>query len=402
MRILVTDGDNRAALAVTRALGRRGHHVVVADRRSPALAQMSRYCAGRATYPDPAIDADGFVAALLDTVRAESIDVLLPVADITTTLVTENRARFEALCRLPVASAEAVTRAADKVEIMRTATRLGVPIPATVYLEAGEDPVARAAGLSWPLVIKPRRSRLRTAAGWLSCTVSYASTPDELRRQVAAVPAEGFPLILQERIEGPGLGVFMCYKRGALVAVFSHRRLREKPPSGGVSVLSESVPVRQDAREYAQRLLDDLGWQGIAMVEFKVDSRDDVPRLMEINGRFWGSLQLAIDSGIDFPSILLETLTEAPPAAVPSYRFGVRNRWLWGDFDALLLQLFSTRGSAPGRGRLTAIVDFLRLWQPALHYENPKWSDLGPWWYESRQWLRAAVAGVSPRRGSTR
>ena len=398
MRVLVTDGDNRAALAVTRALGRRGHHVVVADRRSPALAQMSRYCATRATYPNPAVDTDGFVTALLETIRVESIDVLLPVADITTMLVTEHRERFEALCRLPVASAEAVTRAADKVEIMRTATRLGVPIPATVYLVAGDDPVAGAAGLSWPIVVKPRRSRLRTASGWVSCTVSYAATPAELRRQVAAVPAEGFPLILQERIEGPGLGVFMCYKRGALVAVFSHRRLREKPPSGGVSVLSESVPVRQDARDCAQRLLDDLRWQGIAMVEFKVDARDDVPRLMEINGRFWGSLQLAIDAGIDFPSILLETLTEAPPTAVPSYRFGVRNRWLWGDFDALLLQLFSSRGSAPGHGRLGAIVEFLRLWQPALHYENPKWSDLGPWRYESRQWIRSALAGVTPRR----
>ena len=40
------------------------------------------------------------------------------------------------------------------------------------------------------------------------------------------------------------------------------------------------------------------------MVEFKLDARDGVAKLMEINGRFWGSLQLAVDAGVDFPAIL--------------------------------------------------------------------------------------------------
>jgi predicted ATP-grasp superfamily ATP-dependent carboligase len=391
MRVLVTDGNNRAALAVTRSLGRRGHHVIVAERRSPALAQTSRYCSGTATYPDAAVDPDGFVSALLEIVRHERIDVLLPVADITTTLVTERRAAFEAHCRLPVADAAAIRTAADKVAILQAAERLDVPIPRTVLVEQDADPVARAAGLAYPIVVKPRRSRLRTPNGWVSCSVSYAETPEQLRRQAAQTPAEGFPLILQERIDGDGLGVFMCYKQGACVAVFSHRRLREKPPSGGVSVLSESVPVREDARAYAQRLLDDLRWQGIAMVEFKHDTRDGVPRLMEINGRFWGSLQLAIDAGVDFPAILLETLSDAPPQPVPSYRYGVRNRWLLGDFDALLLRLGTPRAT----GRLRALAAFLLPWQPGLRYENPRWSDLRPWWFEAREWLRTAVAGAT-------
>jgi predicted ATP-grasp superfamily ATP-dependent carboligase len=387
MRVLITDGDNRAALAITRSLGRAGHHIVVGERRTPSLAQTSRYCAGRAIYPDPSADAGAFIASLLETVRRERIDVLLPVTDITTILVTEHRAAFEAHCRLPVADAAAVATAADKVAILQTAQQLGVPTPATVLLEHGDDPVAHAASLSWPIVVKSRRSRLRTAAGWVSCSVGYARTPDELRRLAAATPAEGYPLILQERLEGEGLGVFMCYKRGTCVAVFSHRRLREKPPSGGVSVLSESVPVREDAREYAKRLLDHLGWQGIAMVEFKRDSRDDVPRLMEINGRFWGSLQLAIDAGVDFPAILLDTLDDAPARPIPAYRYGVRNRWLLGDFDALLLRVRGSR-VAGGPGRLRAIAAFLLPWQPGMHYENPRFSDLRPWWYEARQWIR--------------
>jgi hypothetical protein len=86
---------------------------------------------------------------------------------------------------------------------------------------------------------------------------------------------------------------------------------------------------------------------------------------------------------------------------VPSYRYGVRNRWLWGDFDSLLLRLFSGRG-LPSPDRLSAIREFLRFWGRDLHYENPKWNDLRPWWYETRQWIRQAAAGLAPRRQGSR
>jgi predicted ATP-grasp superfamily ATP-dependent carboligase len=176
------------------------------------------------------------------------------------------------------------------------------------------------------------------------------------------------------------------------VAVFGHRRLREKPPTGGVSVLSESIAIPDDALGYASRLLEELQWQGVAMVEFKVDSRDGVPKLMEVNGRFWGSLQLAIDAGVDFPNILLATLDDAPVPPAPPYRAGVRNRWFWGDFDSLLLQLRARQSAADSwREKAKAVGRFLRLWQRDLHYENPKLSDLRPWLFETSQWMRQAT-----------
>lgn len=399
MRVLVTDGENRAALAVTRSLGRRGHHVVVGERRGSALAQVSRYCGGRVTYPDPAIDEGRFVGALLDAVRDQRIDVLIPVADITTMLAAEHRGELEQYCQVPVAPANAIARAADKAQTLQSAIRLGVPIPRTVFVRDSSDVDGSAHALSYPVVVKPRVSRLRTASGWISSSVRYARTRDELVQTIRATSPEGFPLILQERIEGPGLGVFMCYKQGTPVAMFSHRRIREKPPTGGVSVLSESVALCPEPERYARALLDDLKWQGVAMVEFKLDRADGRPKLMEINGRFWGSLQLAVDAGVDFPAILLETLNDAPPQPPPPYRVGVRNRWLWGDVDSLLLQLGGRNGAgASSPGRLQALLDFLQLWQRDLYYENPKLSDLGPWWHETAEWLRRAAAGPSGRR----
>lgn len=396
MRVFVTDGDNRATLAVTRSLGAAGHDVVVGEKRTPALAQTSRYCSERVCYPDPVRQSDSFIAFLIDFVREQQIEVLLPVSDIATFLVTEHRDQFDPGCAIPFASAANVAAAADKVGLHETARRLGVPVPHGVTVH---DPhTVPAVPFEFPVVIKPWKSRVRTAHGWRSSAVSYARDRGELVHDIASRAAHEFPLMIQERIVGPGQGVFACFHHGTPIAVFAHRRVLERPPWGGVSVISESVPVDPTAETFALRLLSDLSWHGVAMVEFKQDLRDGQPKLMEINGRFWGSLQLAIDSGVDFPSLLVEQTRRVEPRPQPPYQVGTRTRWLWGTVDSLMLTLLRF-GREPHRvpgGRRRVVGEFLKFWGPHLHYDNPKWGDLGPFLHETRARLMPTPADDSP------
>ncbi len=387
MRILVTDGDNRAALAVTRSLGRAGHEVIVGASHLSALAQASRYCVERVSYPDPIRKPDRFIEAVIDLASAHRAGCIVPIADITTFMITAHRHRFEPRCSVPFAAASAIERAADKIDILDTAAGLGLPVPRGVVVPRAE--AVPDHDIPFPLVVKPWRSRIRTAGGWESTSVSYAATPAALERDLRGRGDHEFPVMLQERIEGPGIGVFACYRAGRPVALFSHRRLRERPPWGGVSVLCESVAFPNVAGNHAIRLLNEIGWCGVAMVEFKVDGRDNQPKLMEVNGRFWGSLQLAIDAGVDFPRILVEPAT----VEVPEYRTGVRNRWLWGDVDALLQTMHRWDGPADRRPpRANAFWQFMKWTGSDLHYDNPKWDDPWPFAVETAQRL-GVVAG---------
>lgn len=392
MKVLVTDGSTRPALAITRSLGRAGHTVLVAEQRTPALAQTSRFCSARIVHPDPSRDEAGATEALAEAVRAHGVEVLVPVTDIAVSLVTRHREVFEPACRVPFASADRVALANDKAQLMRTAGRLGVPIPQSWYLERPGDSIP--SDVPFPIVVKPHRSRVRTAQGWLACGVRHASDAQGLDADLRRRAPEEFPLILQERITGAGIGVFACYAQGQPVAWFSHRRIREKPPWGGVSVLSESTPVPPRAQDYAARLLGALEWEGVAMVEFKHDPRDDEPKLMEINPRFWGSLQLAIDAGVDFPALLLEAVVGGVGHRPAPYRSGVRSRWFWGDFDSLLLRLTAPAGAPPapdGAGRAGALLQWLALWQRDVYYDNPKAYDARPWLFESMEWFRRLI-----------
>jgi predicted ATP-grasp superfamily ATP-dependent carboligase/CelD/BcsL family acetyltransferase involved in cellulose biosynthesis len=396
MKVLVTDGENRAALAITRSLGRLGHEVLVGDKRESSLAQTSRYCSGRIRYPEPIGASEAFVDTVARIAREQRVDVVMPVSDITTFLLSRHRERFS--CVIACADYDVVELAANKVAIVDVAERIGVPVPRSLVVESPDALPAGVDRLGFPLVIKPWRSRVWTSHGWASTAVSYAANLNELISALARRPAHEFPMLLQERIIGPGMGVFMCYHDGKPVAEFSHRRLRERPPWGGVSVLSESATVDPAARDYSIRLLNEIEWAGVAMVEFKQDTRDGVPKLMEINGRFWGSLQLAIDSGVDFPAVLMRAMTGEAIEPPPPYRVPVRNRWFWGDVDSLLVTMRggSSAQFAPSRAdKVRTLREFFKLRGSNLYYDNPKWDDPRPFLTETRGWFRKLGEGFA-------
>jgi predicted ATP-grasp superfamily ATP-dependent carboligase len=388
-RALITDSDNRSALAATRSLGAGGHEVFVMGEKAETIAAVSRFASRFLVCPSPQKDPEGFVAAVLGAVREHGITLLLPMTEVTTLLLTRARGQLPPSCVLPFAEEATLQKASDKTAVMALADSLGVPTPASVTLNTASD-LDRVGALPYPVVVKPGRSRVRTPTGWLSTGVTYAADEGVLRTRLAELPPETYPVMLQERIQGPGEGFFALYAQGTMVASFAHRRLREKPPSGGVSVLRESADIPPDAMKFGTALLDALKWHGVAMVEFKRDAMSGRLYLMEINARFWGSLQLAIDSGVDFPLLLARIAAGEIPAAV-RHKAGVRSRWLLGDLDVLIQVMTRPRSSLnlpanfPSRGKY--LLEFLKFWGKDQKDEIWRAGDRKPGWFELRKWL---------------
>lgn len=106
-----------------------------------------------------------------------------------------------------------------------------------------------------------------------------------------------------------------------------HRRVREVPPKGGISCCAESF-YDPKLKDYGIRLLDNLGWHGVAMVEFRFDTRDNDYKLMEINPKFWGSLDLALTAGADFPYGLCQIGYGQALEYSEEYNRNLRFHWL--------------------------------------------------------------------------
>jgi predicted ATP-grasp superfamily ATP-dependent carboligase len=336
--VLVTDGEQRSSLATVRSLGARGDRVHVCSSRPNSLAGSSRYCVSHTMLPDPLKDPERFVAVLLDLAKKTGAEVLLPVTEASLLAVLPHRARFN--CAIPFASDTAFSRICDKREVLMTATRHGIAVPLQREIASKGDLMTDIDVARFPIVLKPIRSVAGKAGERVHTGVTYARDREELRAALERLPASAYPVLLQERIEGPGFAISVLVWDDSLRAAFAHRRIREKPPSGGVSVLRESIPLDSALLSKSVELLRSFNWHGVAMVEFKLDEKSGIPYLMEINGRLWGSLQLAIDAGVDFPSLLVQLGSSERPPAVLEYRAGVRSRWEWGEVDHLLARLF--------------------------------------------------------------
>ena len=390
--VLVTDGNERAALAVTRALGKQGVRVIVGAESKRSLAGASRYCAGTWQYPPPIAVPSQFISSLVEAVTRFEITSIMPVTDATVQVLAELRDRFRPSVTGAIPSLASYDLVSDKYRLMKLAQELGIPIPKTVFVPDENIAAVLEQLTEYPVVVKPGRSLLRVDERWIKTSVHYVADVEELADLYRRTPYLRYPSLIQQRIEGEGQGVFGLFDHGRPCALFAHRRIREKPPAGGVSVFRESIELPEPMVDHAVRLLEQVKWHGVAMVEFKVDRHSKVPMLMEINGRFWGSLQLAIDAGLNFPYLLYQVMNGVP-VAVPNngYRIGTKSRWLLGDLDQLLMRLTKSNAelhldrNAPSRGH--CLAEFCKLYQHDLHYKIESLSDPGPALAEYRAWM---------------
>ncbi len=390
-RVLVTDGEQRAALAVVRSLGHAGYQVFVCSRSGRSLAGASRYARADRAVPNPLGEPERYAQAVETMVRDLAADVLLPVTDAALLALLPIRDRLGA--RMPFADLDRFTAVSDKRRLLAVAPDLGIAIPRQQVIATPADAALLAGGaLQFPLVLKPSRSVTGDGTGRVQLAVEHVAGEAQLRERLEALPPGSFPILAQERVVGPGVGIFLLVWDGELIAAFAHRRIREKPPSGGVSVYRESIAADPVLVARSRDLLAHFGWSGLAMIEYKVAASSGTPYLMEINGRFWGSLQLALDAGVDFPVLLTALALGQRPAPVASYRVGARSRWFWGDVDHLIARLRRTPAELalpPGSpGRWRAVRDFLASWGAADREEILRLDDPYPFLRESRTWIR--------------
>lgn len=386
---MVLDGDERASLAVVRSLVAAGYAVAVAASRRRSIAGAARGARAIRLAADPLTSPGAYGAEVIAIAQQLGARLIIPVTDSSAEAMLDVRDAIPDGIVLPFASRDVYRAASDKVRVHEIACEVGIGIEETVIVRAAGEAAPNDRDL-YPGVVKPHRSVVgansRTKLG-----VALVEDAAECDAVLRSLPPEAFPVLVQRRVRGPGEGYFAARWGGRTIARFAHRRLREKPPAGGVSVFRESIALDAGWQRSCDALLDRLDWQGVAMVECKRDLDRGGWRAMEINGRFWGSLQLAIDAGVDFPRLLAgATLSEAVTA--PSdWKAGMRLRWEWGDVDHLLIRMMrsaaelSLPSDAPSRAG--AIAAFLTHRFGTDRLEVFRAGDPMPFVIESLHWF---------------
>jgi len=325
--VVVTDGMWRKSLSAIRSLGKAGFCTHVFGDSWLTVGFWSRFTGHRLVAPDAKDDVAGFASALLRHLREIEAKtpsgprpVLIPMEEESLRYVVDNSDALRAHADFLAPSPAAFSTCADKATTLALAARLQIPHPKTECADCADSLAAAVKRMRGDFVVKPVHG-----SGSRGVRYSPAFTASEAEAYLRAFG----PALVQERVprEGDAIGVSLLFGRdGECLAHFCHKRLREFPNGGGPS--TDRIGVADERLlKMSLQLLQEIQWQGVAMVEWKIDPRTGEPMLMEINPRFWGSLELAVRSGVDFPLLYARAAAGcATPAPAPA--LGLRCRWL--------------------------------------------------------------------------
>ena len=389
--------DTPIGLAIIRDLGRRGVPVIGIAHSASGLGLRSRYLTRGLVRPG------GGAAGLVQQLRQLSSEIgpacLFAIAETDISALNLERAQLDGY-RLMFADTVRMARVLHKDQTYAAAVSVGIHVPRTLHPASLEEAAAAAPGLRYPVILKwadPNGAMQPLRRAGLSLDkLRYCADAGELMAGLRGYEPVGLYPMVQEFCAGYGLGQFVLMRDGQAHCLFQHRRVHEWPPEGGISTLCVSLPPDEHAALMTQSvaLLRALDWEGVAMVEYRYDPATGRAALMEINGRFWGSLPLACQAGAAFPWYAYQLLGLDRPVAQAPYVAGLRARFMVPETKRLWRVLTRKPGDGyvPAAGALAELagylLDFVR---PGTGYFVHSWRDpmplLSDLWLTARRFL---------------
>tara|TARA_R110002073_G_scaffold293755_1_gene459381 strand:- start:56 stop:1864 length:1809 start_codon:yes stop_codon:yes gene_type:complete len=324
--VLILGAGLRLTVTIARSLNRQGIPVIVSPISSDEPPIKSRAIQKHVTLPNFRTRPDAFITELKSLIQTEGIDMIIPTGDGAMTAVAQHYETLTNLVHVGSPPPPIMEQVLDKRLTLTAAQKCGVPIATSRTVEASSEIGKLIKGLRFPLIAKPAERK-----GANTYRIKYFITAEDLFQSITEDTEWLHGGLLQEYIPGVGKGIGVLMHEGKPLTMFQHRRIKEFPYTGGVSVMAEAEAVDPVLGDLAIKLLQEIKWQGIAMVEYRYNPSNNNFALMEINGRYWGSLFLSAQAGIDFPYYEWQLAHGIQPNIPKAYPVGIRARWMAGD-----------------------------------------------------------------------
>ena len=337
--IIRSDPFDVISLAVVRSLGKKNIDFTVFSTNEKTLANYSKYCKNSIVSFN---EFDFFLKLSPDY-------MVYPMDENLMLQLSKNKKNLQ--CSLAFPEYPTLETVINKSRFIRHAIEHNVPCPQTVFIDRSEDIRNISTMPEFPVVLKP-------SAGSGGKGIRFINSFEEFRITGKRFFEKYGQFTIQEKIpfiHKYTVGV-LCNADSKVRRACVIKEIRNYPVETGPACYAETV-YYPELVKLSVKLMESLNYFGIADIDFLVDARTGKPILMEINPRFWGSLQVAINAGVDFPSLLFELMKTGDIEKSFDYKTGVRCRHLV--FDDILRLLSILRGHYSRSYKIKSITDFL-------------------------------------------
>ncbi|MCU0600772.1 MAG: ATP-grasp domain-containing protein [Desulfobacterales bacterium] len=333
IKVLILEGMNRQGLSVARALKMAGGYSVhVATGKNSLYGQFKKLLNLKIVDAYHRVDVASpdsiWVPKLIYIIEKMKIDAVLPTGQ-AVMAVSRAKSILSNYCKVLVEDYEKMIRFHDKSQTMAIARALMIPHPRTFLPETPDEAKSYAQKTGYPVVVKSRQGEgahgVWYARDPMELAAIYKKYFSILNSANAALTGDSWPM-LQEYIPGEVHDVPVFCIQGRMRLGLTQKRLIMNPSSGGPGIVNITTK-NHELLDYARKISECVKWNGVMQVEFKIDDRDDQPRLMEVNPRFWGTTWLTVSAGLNYPHYLVSRAFGLPVNFPENYPVGLYGRW---------------------------------------------------------------------------
>ena len=353
-KILVVGGGPTTFLSIIRSFGRKGFTVHTANDSTTDLALFSRYIT-KSHHISSSSDPVQRKSDIIRIIKDEQFDLVIPVGDQNVIPFHLFRLEYESAGTVYMLDEHAFQVTNSKILTCHLARSLGIPVPRSEIITDACDSSAVMSSFTFPVMLKPASSY--TPENLMEKSpVKRIDTLEQGEQSLRGMLLHG-SLLVQEYFEGIGIGLELLAYEGEILTSFQHTRIHEEGKSIG-STYRKSQSVDEMYLSAAEKMIAALHYSGVAMVEFRYNPNTKKWVLIEINGRFWGSLPLPIACGVDFPYYLYQMLVEGRREFPQTYRVGLYCRNTSADLQWMAGIIFHKDSFKKGYPILHYILEF--------------------------------------------
>lgn len=308
-KVLILEGEKPASYAVIRSLHNSGFSITAASHLKFNISRYSIYVNRFVLCPDIDENINEYSEWLINEIKNEKYLTVMSFSDKTTKILSEKKPLLLPYTLIYQPDFSTVEKVLDKTKTYQLAKSLGMNLP-EIFEFKGRKVEELAEELPFPLVLRPKQKIFfidGKAKYYKVNAKNYFWSKNDFLKKIPEIISEPEKYDLMSFIDGPGRGYFTIIHENQTHGDFAHERIREYPITGGASSLRKSIDFKE-IKEISMPLINTLNWSGPIMIEYKYDRKTGKYFLIEVNGRWWGSLPLAIHAGVNFPQILMQLI----------------------------------------------------------------------------------------------